>query len=86
LYYLQRQVNRLLADIRQPILIIQGKRDAVIDPQAPVLLEEGVSSADTEVLWLENSGHNLLVDGQREYVWQRSYAWMAERSAVSEEG
>jgi carboxylesterase len=77
---LQRRVNRSLADIHQPILIVQGRRDAVVDPQAPEFLYDAVSSADKEIVWLENSGHNLLVDGERQYVWQRSYTWMMERS------
>jgi esterase/lipase len=39
-----------------------------------------VASADKTVLWMENSGHNVLVDSEREAVWARSYAWMMERA------
>ena len=82
LFHLQRRVNRSLADIHQPILIIQGRRDAVVDVRAPEFLYDAISSVDKEILWLENSGHNLLVDGEREFVWQRSYTWMMERSTA----
>ncbi len=35
-----------------------------------------VASTDRTLVWLENSGHNLLIDGERESVWARSYDWM----------
>jgi esterase/lipase len=37
---------------------------------------DGVSSTDKTMVWLENSGHNLLADGERESVWRQSYDWM----------
>jgi len=79
-YLLQRKVRRALPQIRQPVLIVQGRRDAHIDPQAAEEVYEGVSSADRTVLWLEHSGHNVLIDGERESLWALSYEWMAERA------
>lgn len=79
LYLLQRQVLRLLPAIRQPILIFQGRRDAQVDPRAAQILYDTIGSTDKRVIWLENSGHNLLVDGEREFVWAQSYAWILER-------
>jgi hypothetical protein len=29
---------------------------------------------------LERSGHNLLIDGERQSVWALSYDWMMERA------
>lgn len=78
-YLLQRSVNRALSQIRQPILIFQGKRDAQVHPQAPQMLYDRVAATDKTLVWLENSGHNLLADGEREFVWARSHAWMLER-------
>jgi len=75
-YLLQRHVNRALPQIQQPILIFQGRRDAQLVPQAAELLYDQVGSRDKTLVWLENSGHNLLVDGERESVWAQSYAWM----------
>jgi carboxylesterase len=79
LYLLQRQVWRVLPSIRQPVLIFQGRRDAQVDPQAAQMLYDAVGSADKAVVWLENSGHNVLADGERESIWAQSYAWMMER-------
>jgi carboxylesterase len=82
-YLLGRYVNRTLPQIRQPILIFQGRRDNKLVPQAAELLYDQVGSRDKTLVWLENSGHNLLVDGERESVWAQSYAWMV-RVAGSE--
>lgn len=79
-YRLQRRVLRALPRIRQPLLIFQGRRDAALDPQAAQILHDRAGSCDKTLIWLEHSGHNLLVDGERESVWGTSYAWMMERT------
>jgi esterase/lipase len=45
------------------------------------MVYEGVASTDKTLVWLEHSGHNLLVDGEREAVWAQSYAWMRDRAS-----
>jgi len=79
IYRLQRRVRQLLLHIRQPILIFQGRRDLQVPPEAAQLVYDGVASADKALVWLEHSGHNLLVDGERELVWAQSLAWLVER-------
>jgi len=32
------------------------------------------------VVWLEHSGHNVLIDGERESLWALSYEWIMERA------
>ncbi len=81
-YLLQRQVRRLLAHIRQPVLIFQGRRDIYCDPQAGPLVYDSVASTDRELIWLENSGHNVLADCERERLWATSYEWMLARSTA----
>jgi len=75
-YLLQRKVRRALPQLRQPILIFQGRLDAHLHPQAADELYGAVASKDRTLVWLENSGHNLLIDGERESVWAQSYDWM----------
>ena len=79
MYLLRRLVVKSLPTIHQPLLIFQGRRDAQLTPDAPQIVYDGVASTDKTVVWLERSGHNLLVDGEREDVWARSYAWMMDR-------
>jgi carboxylesterase len=79
-FLLRRLVIKSLPLVRQPLLIFQGRRDAKLTPGAPQTVYEGVASTDKTVVWLEHSGHNLLIDGEREAVWAQSYAWMMARA------
>jgi carboxylesterase len=76
LYLFLRQVRQVLPSIRQPILIFQGRRDAQVPPEAAQMVYDVVASTDKTLVWLEQSGHNLLVDGERESVWALSYEWV----------
>jgi carboxylesterase len=78
LYLLQRKVSSVVAAIHQPVLIFQGRRDAQVDPRAAQVLYDRIGSTDKRMIWLENSGHNLLADGERDSVWAQSYAWMMD--------
>jgi carboxylesterase len=78
-YLLQRQVREALPEIRQPILIFQGRHDAQLPPQAAQMVYDRVASSDKTLVWLGHSGHNLLVDGERESVWEQCYTWMMQR-------
>jgi len=81
-YLLQRQVLRALPTIRQPILIFQGRHDAQLDPQAAQILYDRIGSEDRTLVWLENSGHNVLADGERESLWEQSHDWIVERAGA----
>jgi carboxylesterase len=83
-YLLQRRVSRLLPSIRQPLLIFQGLRDTQVPPEAARFLYERVASTDRTLIWLENSGHNLLADGERRAVWAQSYEWIMDRPSRSD--
>jgi carboxylesterase len=78
-YLLQRQVRKALPEIRQPILIFQGRHDAQLPPQAAQMVYDRVSSSDKTLVWLDHSGHNLLVDGERKSIWEQCYSWMMRR-------
>jgi len=83
IYLLQRTMMRVLANVRQPILILQGRHDVHLAPDAAQILYDHVGSTDKRIVWLENSGHNLLVDVEREFLWEESYRWIIERTARS---
>lgn len=76
MYLLLRQVRRSLAAIHHPLLLFQGRLDNWLSPNAAQLVYDGVASMEKELIWLEHSGHNVLVDGERESVWEQSYDWM----------
>lgn len=80
-YLLQRRTNRALPSIHHPLLIFQGRRDPQVPVEAARLLYDRVASRDKTLVVLENSGHNLLADGERQDVWAQSYEWIAQRAA-----
>ena len=78
-YLLQRRVLKLLPRVGQPVLIFQGRRDKHLDPHSAQIVHDRVASTDKTLVWLENSGHNVLADGEREALWAHSYDWMLAR-------
>jgi carboxylesterase len=67
---LQGETRRLLADVRQPILIVQGRLDNTVAASAPQEIYNGVRSAVKELHWMENSGHCVMLDREWEAVTQ----------------
>ena len=76
---LQREVRRLLPSVSQPVLIMQGRCDTALAPDAAQIVHDRIGSTDKTLIWLENSGHNVLIDGERGRVWEESVAWIGER-------
>ena len=79
LWRLQRTVRKELSRVQQPLLIIQGRRDRSVHPDTPQTILDGVSSKDTRLIWLDNSGHVLTVDAERQQVFEMSLAWIQAR-------
>lgn len=63
---LQQRVRPHLGDIRQPVLIAQGRLDATVDPAAPQEIYDAVSSPIKELHWFEHSTHCVALDRERE--------------------
>jgi carboxylesterase len=70
LFRLQSIVRKRLNRISQPLLVIQGRLDPTVSPEVPEILRQGVSSAITEVHWLENSTHCVILDAEWEQAAQ----------------
>jgi carboxylesterase len=69
-------VRRELALIRQPVLVMHGGRDRVIDPRNSADIERGlVCSAAVERHVYPRSGHGMSVDVDREEINQRVLEW-----------
>ncbi|MEA3335813.1 MAG: alpha/beta fold hydrolase [Chloroflexota bacterium] len=75
---LQRTVRPELRRVTQPLILFQGKEDTTIRSDNPSKIVEGVSSLDTRIVWLENSGHNLLVDVERQMVFEQCLRWIRQ--------
>lgn len=60
---LQAEVKRRLRKVTSPMIVFQGKLDQTIDPMSAVKVLEEVSSEDTQLVWLTNSPHVILLEG-----------------------
>jgi carboxylesterase len=65
---LQRQVRRRLLAIDCPVLIVQGRADHLVDPRVPEIIADEVSSDVTEIHWMEDSGHCVVLDYEQDQV------------------
>jgi carboxylesterase len=69
-------VRRELAVIRQPVLVMHGGRDRVIDPRNAADIERGLlCSARVERHMYLRSGHGMSVDVDREDINRRVLEW-----------
>lgn len=62
---LQRAVRRRLAHVRQPLLLMQGRRDTTVAARAPAEIAAGVRSTTKETYWLDHSVHTLLLGAEQ---------------------
>jgi carboxylesterase len=76
LYLLQKVVRPELGRIRTPTLIIYATRDMSIHPQSGPTLYNEIGSPDKEQLVLHNSGHGIVLDAEREVVFEKMYTWI----------
>ncbi len=67
---LQSVVRPLLPQIRQPILIAQGRLDRTVDAGAPQEIYDRVSSDIKELHWFDRSTHCVALDGERESLFR----------------
>jgi carboxylesterase len=77
LVLLQRAVQRDLHKVSMPTLIFQGTRDQSVKPESATFLLNRIAAKDKELIWLNNSGHCLWVDSEKDQVWQKAHQFIA---------
>lgn len=68
----QRRIWKTLPDIRQPAIIFHGKLDQRVDPLYSQIIYDKISSKQKELNILECSGHTLLLDIERNEIFQKT--------------
>lgn len=59
---LQHEIEKHLHEIRQPLLILQGRLDKSIDLSSGEIILQRVASTDKEIRWFEKSTHCVILD------------------------
>lgn len=62
LYRFGKEMEGRLGEIRTPALVIQTRKDQVVDPEAAAVIHEKLGSEDKELVWFNRSGHEMLLD------------------------
>ncbi|CCQ97981.1 Lipase/esterase Est [[Clostridium] ultunense Esp] len=73
---LMQDVRRGLPKIRTPVLIVQGKRDETIFPTDAKIIYETIGSQQKEIHYYDNSSHILVLDHDREKIFQDVYEFI----------
>ena len=76
---LQAALRPMLPAIHQPILIVQGRLDRTVDPSAPQEIYDRVGSVDKELLWLDHSAHCVVLDCEREQLFEITRQFLARQ-------
>ena len=77
---LEKAVRRDLHKIAMPTLILMSTRDLSVKPESGMYALERIASKDKELIWLNNSGHCLWVDSEKEQVWQKALGFIVAHS------
>lgn len=80
LQVLQRIVRSELEELQAPTLIMCSARDRSIATEAGPETYKRIAAQDKKLLVLQNSGHVITVDSERERVFEAAYTWMMERA------
>lgn len=77
MYELVQRCRRAAPIVRVPVLLIQSQADEVLRPAGALELLDRLGTSDKRLTWLGRSGHNALVDIERERVFAETYAFIA---------
>ncbi|HFE66621.1 MAG TPA: alpha/beta fold hydrolase [Chloroflexi bacterium] len=78
---LGRVVRRDLGKITQPVLVVQGRHDETVAPDAGQIILDNVQSDLKEMVWLEESGHIVLLEDERGAITQLTRRFMEQALA-----
>ena len=77
------QINDLLAemrtnlpDITAPVLLIHSRQDKGVEPSNMEKIDNDLETQDKTTLWIEDSGHVIIRDAERERVFQAVYEFI----------
>lgn len=71
LYHYAREIEMRLPRLKVPTLVLQSKKDQIIDPKAAQIIYDKVGSGHRDICWLEKSGHEMMQDLERKKVFSR---------------
>ncbi|RLB63507.1 MAG: hypothetical protein DRI90_06725 [Deltaproteobacteria bacterium] len=86
LYDYSQEIAERLHEVHVPIRILQSKKDQVVAPESANIIYEKVSSPLRQILWFEQSGHEMMQDMEAEAVFDEVMEFVNEFRAAGESG
>jgi acylglycerol lipase len=80
LYNASLKVWKYVNNIYVPALIMHGKKDRIVPPQASIMLYEKIPSTDKKLVLFENSKHELINDLEKEKVIEEIISWLSRHT------
>lgn len=77
-YEFHQMSKKEIPQVTSPILIMHGLKDRALSPHNAKFLYENVGSQDKKIVMLENSGHAITVDTEKEKVFEECYAFISK--------
>ena len=75
-----RHLDEDLPEIEAPLLLMHSRADTQVPPRNTPYIYERVSSTDKEMVWLENSGHVITEDLDKDEVFRRAWEFVQRLS------
>ena len=82
---LQKQVRPMLSQVHQPTLIVQGRLDTAVHPDVPDIIYSDIHSPIKEKIWMENSGHCVILDMERQQIFDETLRFLERALQTSQD-
>ncbi len=73
--------RRALPRVQAPTLIVQSPRDGTLDAEGARWAYERIPAEDKTLVWLERSGHNIVIDVEREQIFEQVFTFIQQHRA-----
>lgn len=77
------QMHRSLPAVSAPVLLVHSRLDGGVAPQNMQRIYEALGASDKQMLWVENSGHVIPREPERQRVFEAANAFMQRVSDLS---
>ena len=76
-----KHIESSLPQVTTPIRILHSHADQVISPQSAQIIHDRVSSAEKQLFWFARTGHEMMMDWEKDRVFERIMEFISQRQA-----
>jgi carboxylesterase len=76
------EMRRALPQVSTPVLLAHSRQDESVPPQNAQQIFEHLGSSDKQILWVENSGHVIIREPERERVFEAAQTFIQRVTGI----